>query len=33
MVGQVADQFTLDHGPAATAATAAFTVRPDPEAP
>jgi anti-sigma regulatory factor (Ser/Thr protein kinase) len=30
---QVADEFTLDHGPAGTTATASFTVSPDPEAP
>jgi anti-sigma regulatory factor (Ser/Thr protein kinase) len=33
MAGQVADQFTLDHGPAGTTATASFTISPDPEAP
>jgi serine/threonine-protein kinase RsbW len=36
MIGQVADEFTLDHGPAGTTgttATASFTISPDPEAP
>jgi anti-sigma regulatory factor (Ser/Thr protein kinase) len=33
MVSQVADRFTLGHGPAGTTATASFTVSPDPEAP
>jgi anti-sigma regulatory factor (Ser/Thr protein kinase) len=33
LVGQVADQLTLDHGPAGTTATASFAVSPDPEAP
>jgi anti-sigma regulatory factor (Ser/Thr protein kinase) len=33
MVGQVADQFILDHGPAGTTATASFTISQDPEAP
>jgi anti-sigma regulatory factor (Ser/Thr protein kinase) len=28
MVSQIADQFTLDHGPAGTTATAAFTISP-----
>jgi anti-sigma regulatory factor (Ser/Thr protein kinase) len=28
MVGQVADLFTIDHGPAGTTATATFTLRP-----
>ncbi len=33
IVSQVADHFTLDHGPAGTTATASFTIRPDQEAP
>jgi anti-sigma regulatory factor (Ser/Thr protein kinase) len=28
LIGQVADQFTIDRGPAGTTATAAFTLRP-----
>jgi anti-sigma regulatory factor (Ser/Thr protein kinase) len=33
IIGQVADQFILDHGPAGTTATASFTISQDPEAP
>jgi anti-sigma regulatory factor (Ser/Thr protein kinase) len=33
IVEQAADQFTVDHGPAGTIATASFTISPDPEVP
>jgi anti-sigma regulatory factor (Ser/Thr protein kinase) len=32
MIGQVADQFSIDHGPAGTTATAWFSVRRPPDA-
>jgi anti-sigma regulatory factor (Ser/Thr protein kinase) len=32
LIDQVADQFTIDHGPVGTTATACFTISPTPDA-